>query len=142
MRPDTQYNDLLDRPSSWRGRDEVTYFYVGDVFCIYLGSLYANFQEKISPETSGKKLQTFHCSNVTTMKSIVYCSYIAHILHKYCSYIAHILLTYCLYSAHILLKYCLYIVDWEVDITIHDEITNLNMSGHVLTCTNMSKRVI
>ena len=44
-------------------------FYAGDVFCIYLGSLYADFQEKIFPETSGKKFQTFHCSNVTTMKS-------------------------------------------------------------------------
>ena len=28
------YNDLLDRQSSERGKDEVTYFYVGDVFCI------------------------------------------------------------------------------------------------------------
>ena len=36
----------------------------------YLGTLYADFQEKIFPETSGKKLQTFHCSNVTTMKSL------------------------------------------------------------------------
>ena len=59
-----------DRRSSGRARNEVTYFYVGDLFCIYLGSVYANFQEKISPETSGKKFQTFHCSNVTTMKSL------------------------------------------------------------------------
>ena len=29
-----------------------------------------NFQEKILVETSGKKLQTFHCNNVTTMKSL------------------------------------------------------------------------
>ena len=64
------YNDLLDRRSSGRGRDDVTYFYVGDVFCIYLGTTYADFQEKIFPETSGKKFQTFHCSNVTTMKSL------------------------------------------------------------------------
>ena len=28
------YNDLLDRQSSERGRDEVTYSYVGDVFGI------------------------------------------------------------------------------------------------------------
>ena len=28
------YNDLLDSQSSERGKDEVTYFYVGDVFCI------------------------------------------------------------------------------------------------------------
>ena len=62
------FNDLLARRSSGRTRNEVTYFYVGDLFCIYLGSVYANFQEKISPETSGKKFQTFHCSNVTTMK--------------------------------------------------------------------------
>ena len=26
------YNDLIDRQSSERGKDEVTYFYVGDVF--------------------------------------------------------------------------------------------------------------
>ena len=35
------YNDLLGRQSSERGRDEVTYFSVGD-----LGTEYANFQEK------------------------------------------------------------------------------------------------
>ena len=58
------YNDLLDRQSSGRGRDEVTYFYVGDVFCIYLGTMYANFQEKIFAEISGKKFQTFDVSNV------------------------------------------------------------------------------
>ena len=46
------YNDLLDRRSSGRGRDEVTYFSVEDVFCIHLGTEYANFQEKIFPETS------------------------------------------------------------------------------------------
>ena len=40
------YNDLLDRQSSEWGRDEVTYFDVGDVFGIYLGPMYANFQEK------------------------------------------------------------------------------------------------
>ena len=27
------YNDLLGRQSSERGKDEVSYFYVGDVFC-------------------------------------------------------------------------------------------------------------
>ena len=52
------YNDLLDRQSSERGKDEVTYFYVGDVFCIHLGTKYADFQEKIFAEISGKKLQT------------------------------------------------------------------------------------
>ena len=52
------YNDLLDRQSSERGQDEVTYFYVGDVFCIHLGTKYADFQEKIFAEISGKKFQT------------------------------------------------------------------------------------
>ena len=47
-------NDLLDRQSSEWGREEVTYFYVGDVFCIYLGTMYADFQEKILLEVSGK----------------------------------------------------------------------------------------
>ena len=50
------YNDLLDRQSSERGKDEVSYFYVGDVFCIHLGTKYADFQEKIFAEISGKKL--------------------------------------------------------------------------------------
>ena len=44
------YNDLLDSQSSERGKDEVTYFYVGDVFCIHLGTKYADFQEKIFVE--------------------------------------------------------------------------------------------
>ena len=52
------YNDLLDKQSSERGKDEVTYFYVGDVFCIHLGTKYADFQEKIFAEISGKKFQT------------------------------------------------------------------------------------
>ena len=47
---------------------EVTFFYVGDLFCIHLDTKYANFQEKISAEISGRKFQIFHCSNVTTMK--------------------------------------------------------------------------
>ena len=49
------YNDLLERRSSERGKDEVSYFYVGDVFCIHLGTKYADFQEKISAEISWKK---------------------------------------------------------------------------------------
>ena len=40
------FNDLLERQSSERGKDEVTYFYVGDVFCMHLGTKYADFQEK------------------------------------------------------------------------------------------------
>ena len=55
------YNDLLNRQSSERGKDEVSYFYVGDVFCIHLGTKYADFQEKIFAEISGRKFQTFHC---------------------------------------------------------------------------------
>ena len=59
------YNDLLDRQSSERGKNEVTYFYVGDHFCIHLGSKFANFQEKIFADISGRKLQTLYSSNVT-----------------------------------------------------------------------------
>ena len=51
------YNDLFGRQSSERGRDEVTYFYVGDLF-LHFGTKYANFQEKIFVEISGKKYQT------------------------------------------------------------------------------------
>ena len=65
------YNDLLDRRSPGWGRDEVTYFSDEDVFVsIHLGTTYANFQEKIFPETPGKKLQTFCCSYVATLKSL------------------------------------------------------------------------
>ena len=64
------YNDLLNIQSSGRDREEVTYFYVGDVFCIYLGTVYADFEEEIFAEIYGKKFQTFHCSNVTRMKSL------------------------------------------------------------------------
>ena len=39
---------------------------LGTFFCIYVPM--PIFKKKISPETSGKKFQTFHCSNVTTMK--------------------------------------------------------------------------
>ena len=52
------YNDLLERQSSERGKDEVSYFDVGDVFCIHLWTKNANFQEKIFVEISGKKFQT------------------------------------------------------------------------------------
>ena len=39
------------------------------VYTSYLGTTYADFIEKIFPETSGKKFQTFHCSKVDAMKS-------------------------------------------------------------------------
>ena len=56
------YNDLLDRQTSERGKDEVTYFYVGDLFCLNLGSgtKHANFQEKNFVEISGK-IKAFCC---------------------------------------------------------------------------------
>ena len=38
---------LVDK-SSERGRDEVTYFSVGDLSCIHLGTKCSNFQEKKS----------------------------------------------------------------------------------------------
>ena len=52
------FNDLLEKHCSERNKDEVSYLYVGDVFCIHLGTKYADFQEKIFAETSGKKFQT------------------------------------------------------------------------------------
>ena len=39
------FNDLLGVQTSERNRDEVTFFYDGDVLCIHLGSKYADFQE-------------------------------------------------------------------------------------------------
>ena len=58
------FNDLLDGQKSERSIDKVTYFYVGDLFCIHLGTKYANFQEKIFADISGRKLQTLYSSNV------------------------------------------------------------------------------
>ena len=49
---------FLGSQTSERDRDEVTFFYVGDLFCIHLGTKYANFQEKIVSEISGKKFRT------------------------------------------------------------------------------------
>ena len=92
-----------------------------------------NFKNK--PENP---FQTVTSQNIL----LIYCWYIADILLIYCWYIADILLTYCLYSAHILLKYCLYIVDWEVDITIHDEILMIfYVNDYVWACLDMSDRV-
>ena len=50
------FNDLLERPTTERDKDEVSYFNVGDLFCIHLGTKYAEFQEKIFAEISGKKV--------------------------------------------------------------------------------------
>ena len=41
------YNDLLDRQSSGRGRDEVTYFSVGYNFWIHLGTTYTQKTSQI-----------------------------------------------------------------------------------------------
>ena len=49
------FNDLLGIQTSERNMYKVTFFFVGDVLCIHLGSKYANFQEKIFPETSWRK---------------------------------------------------------------------------------------
>merc|ERR1712015_149474 len=64
------FNDLLDGQKSQRSIDKVTYFYFGDLFCIHLGTKYANFQEKIFADISGRKLQTLYSSNVTTIQSL------------------------------------------------------------------------
>ena len=56
------FNDLLDGQKSERSIDKVTYFYVGDLFCIHLGSKFADFQEKIFTDISGRKLQTLYSS--------------------------------------------------------------------------------
>ena len=55
------YNDLIDRRSYGRGRDEV-------FFCINLGTTYANFQEKYSLKRQGKCSKHF----ITVMLSIMY----------------------------------------------------------------------
>ena len=47
-------NDLLGRQNADRGMDEVTFFYVGDPFCIHLGTKYTNSQEKMSAGTFGQ----------------------------------------------------------------------------------------
>ena len=55
----------------YRRRNKFTHpIIVKYLFCMHLGTMYANFREKIFAEISGKKFQTFHYSNVTTMKSL------------------------------------------------------------------------
>ena len=58
---DYKHPKLFTHPISkeW-SRDEVTYFYVGDVFCIYLSTKYANFQEKICAEISEKPFKLYY----------------------------------------------------------------------------------
>ena len=69
---------MFERRSSGRARDEVAYFYIGEVFCLYLGSLYGNFQEKNSPETSGKsfKLGIYEYTNLVQNTTVVALSYL------------------------------------------------------------------
>ena len=52
-------SSTFQRDFSERGMDEVTFFYVGDLFCIHLDTKKAKFQEKISAEISGKKWLNF-----------------------------------------------------------------------------------
>ena len=51
-----RFNDLLDGQKSQRSINKFTYFYVGDHFCIHLGTKHANFQEKIFCNISHVKL--------------------------------------------------------------------------------------
>ena len=62
------YNDLFVRQSSGQGRSLIILCW--DLFCIRLGPIYADFQEKILRRFLEKKSQTFLCSNVTTMKGL------------------------------------------------------------------------
>ena len=61
---------MLLSQKSEQDMDEIIFFYVGDLFYIHLDTKYANFQERISAEISGKNAETFQCSNVTTMKTL------------------------------------------------------------------------
>ena len=54
------YNDLLERQTPEWGKDEVSFLSVGEVFCMHHGTKYANFQEKIFAEISGKKFQILY----------------------------------------------------------------------------------
>ena len=53
------FNDLPGVQRAERNRNEVTFFYVGDVLCIHLGSKYADFQEKTSRRFLGKSSKLF-----------------------------------------------------------------------------------
>ena len=63
-----------DGQSSERSIDKVTYFNVGDLFCIHHGTKYANLQEKIFADISGRMFQTLYSSNFTTIQSLYQCS--------------------------------------------------------------------
>ena len=63
---------MLDRESSERGKDEVSYFYVEDVFCIHLGTKYADFQEKNLRGDFWEKVPNF----------VYYIKMIFYVIHK------------------------------------------------------------
>ena len=64
------YNDFLAILSSGRDKGEVSNLYVGDTYVIPLGSKYADFQQKITSDTSCGKTQTLYSSKVTTIQSL------------------------------------------------------------------------
>ena len=61
------FNDLLNGQTCERSIDKVTYFYVEELFCIHLGTKYADFQEKIFADISGRKFQTLYCSSLQSI---------------------------------------------------------------------------
>ena len=71
------YNDLLDRQSSEWDR-KVAYFYVRDVFGIYLGSMYADFQEKFSRRFQEESFKLF--IDVTLLVSVFQASHYSALL--------------------------------------------------------------
>ena len=64
------YNDFLDKLRSEQDKGEVSILLVGDPYVIPLGSKYADFQQKISPDSSCGKTQTLYCSYFTTIQSL------------------------------------------------------------------------
>ena len=70
------FNDLLDGQKSQWSIDKVTYFYVGDLFCIHLGTKYANFQEKIFADISGESCKL--------------CLVVTLLLYKVCNFLPEI----------------------------------------------------
>ena len=51
------YNDLFDRQSSERGKDEVTYFYVGAFFVYTMGLSMPIFKKRSSWRFLGKSIK-------------------------------------------------------------------------------------
>ena len=68
---------LIDKSLSGAGMKSFTSML--GTFFKHLGTMYADFQEKIFAEISGKTFQTFHCSSVIIGEGLKNSLYLGHV---------------------------------------------------------------